>query len=315
MVALVSIAVGASSRSQSRSRNDAPTSSGATRSTGRALGPRPRPPRWPTAPAPGPGRGTDGSAACSDRRGRARRPRSPPAGSAPPSARPRLAAARRPGGRRLEALHAGPGHREAILGGLVQRSWQGAPGGAAGRRSGARRRPRPRRRRPGRRAGGGWPGPAPENARPRSRTRTRPRRCPPARGPRRRPPGRGGGSNSPPIASAAVYRWVLTTTTSAWAARCRAASAKQTEPDGQRPAPGQSRAPTLTWAQAVGLGSHARSARSPVSAVAAHSTSRQTSRPSGPISRRRSPEPLAPPGSSTSCWSPPATSATRCRQM
>ena len=91
-----------------------------------------------------------------------------------------------------------------------------------------------------------------------------------------------GGSSSPPTASAATYRWVLTTTTSAWAARSRAASAKQTAPDGQRAAPGQSRAPTLTWAQAAGLGSQASSARSPVAALPAQSTSRRISRPSGP---------------------------------
>ena len=103
-------------------------------------------------------------------------------------------------------------------------------------------------------------------------------------------------------------------TTSASAARWRAASAKQTEPDGQRPAPGQSRAPTLTWAQALGLGSHASSARSPVSALAAQSTRRRISRPRGPRSAG-GPEPLAPGPSRTSCWSPPATSATRCRQM
>ena len=54
------------------------------------------------------------------------------------------------------------------------------------------------------------------------------------------------------MASAVAYRWVLTTTTSASAARSRAASAKHPSPDGQRAAPGQSRDPTLTWAQATG---------------------------------------------------------------
>ena len=60
---------------------------------------------------------------------------------------------------------------------------------------------------------------------------------------------------------------MFTTTTSAAAARSRACSAKQIVPDGQRKAPGHSRADTDSAAQARGWGSKSSSARSPVADV------------------------------------------------
>ena len=78
------------------------------------------------------------------------------------------------------------------------------------------------------------------------------------------------GRMAPSLARSRPYRWRLTTTTSAWVARSRAASAKQRSPRGHRAAPGQSRDVVLTAAHAVSLGSTSSSARSPVTVVEAH---------------------------------------------
>ena len=72
----------------------------------------------------------------------------------------------------------------------------------------------------------------------------------------------------PPLATSSPYRWVLTTTTSATAARRRACSAKHGSPSGQRSAPGHSSLPTLTDRHVASVGAHSSSAASPVVGVA-----------------------------------------------
>ena len=67
---------------------------------------------------------------------------------------------------------------------------------------------------------------------------------------------------------------MLTTMTSAAAARSRAASAKQTSPIGHRLAPGHSSLPTDTACQARSCGAHERSAWSPVVVEPAQATRR-----------------------------------------
>ena len=119
------------------------------------------------------------------------------------------------------------------------------------------------------------------------------RRCPRARGPRRRRPGRGRGAAPRRWPGAVTYRWVLTTTTSASAARSRAASAKHTAAGRARgrpralPRPDAHLGPGRRARFPRQLGPVARSPRSP-----AQATSRRISRPSGPSSGG-SPEPLA----------------------
>ena len=79
-----------------------------------------------------------------------------------------------------------------------------------------------------------------------------------------------GGRITPPLPTWSPYRWVLTTMTSAAAARARAASAKQASPSGQRSLPGHSSLPTLTARHAASDGAQSSSAASPVSVDATH---------------------------------------------